>query len=111
MIDARTLLGELTVRGVADVTGVPCSYLTPLINRVASDPAVGYVPATHEGEAVAVATGCWLAGVTAGVIAQNSGLGNMVNPLTSLNQPSAIPIPLVVTWRGSRAGPTSRSTG
>ncbi|MGC5011109.1 phosphonopyruvate decarboxylase [Streptosporangium sp. DT93] len=111
MIDARTLLGELTARGVSDVTGVPCSYLTPLINRVASDPAVGYLPATHEGEAVAVATGCWLAGVTAAVIAQNSGLGNMVNPLTSLNRPCAVPIPLVVTWRGEPGRPDEPQHG
>ncbi|MBN6051137.1 phosphonopyruvate decarboxylase, partial [Nonomuraea sp. RK-328] len=105
MIEARALLDELASRGVADVTGVPCSYLTPLINRVASDPTVGYVRATHEGEAVAVAAGCWLAGAPAAVIAQNSGLGNMVNPLTSLNHPSRIPVPVVVTWRGEPGRP------
>ncbi|MEW9553278.1 phosphonopyruvate decarboxylase [Nonomuraea sp. NPDC050783] len=103
MIDAQALLKGLTGRGVSDVTGVPCSYLTPLINRVASGP--GYLPATHEGEAVAIASGCWLAGVTACVIAQNSGLGNMVNPLTSLNHPAEIPVPLVVTWRGEPGRP------
>ncbi|GAA0936099.1 phosphonopyruvate decarboxylase [Nonomuraea longicatena] len=105
MIDAGALLGELASRGVADVAGVPCSYLTPLINRVASGPDVGYVRATHEGEAVAVAAGCWLAGATAAVIAQNSGLGNMVNPLTSLNHPGRIPVPLIVTWRGEPGRP------
>ena len=31
---------------------------------------------------------------------QNSGLGNAVNPLTSLNAPFQIPTLLVVTWRG-----------
>lgn len=105
MIEAHLLLDELASRGVTDVTGVPCSYLTPLINRVASDPAVGYVPATHEGEAVAVAAGSWLAGRAAAVIAQNSGLGNMVNPLTSLNHPSRIPVPIIVTWRGEPGKP------
>jgi phosphonopyruvate decarboxylase len=105
MITAQFLLGELFNRGVSDVTGVPCSYLTPLINRVASDSIVGYLPATQEGEAVAVAAGCWLAGVGACVIAQNSGLGNMLNPLTSLNYPSRIPVPLIVTWRGKPGQP------
>lgn len=105
MIGASTLLAELSRRGVAEVTGVPCSYLTPLINRAASDPAVRYQPATHEGEAVALAAGSWLAGVTACVIGQNSGLGNMVNPLTSLNYPGRIPIPLIVTWRGEPGRP------
>ncbi len=31
---------------------------------------------------------------------QKSGVGNAVNPLTSLNQPFRIPALLVVTWRG-----------
>jgi len=31
---------------------------------------------------------------------QNSGLGNMVNPLTSLNYPFRVPTLLIVTWRG-----------
>ena len=31
---------------------------------------------------------------------QNSGLGNTVNPLTSLNHPFRIPTLLIVTWRG-----------
>jgi phosphonopyruvate decarboxylase len=31
---------------------------------------------------------------------QNSGLGNAVNPLTSLNHPFRIPTLLIVTWRG-----------
>lgn len=105
MIDADELVGGLVDRGVVDVVGVPCSYLTPLINRVASGSAARYLPVTHEGEAVAIAAGCWLAGATAGVIAQNSGLGNMVNPLTSLNYPSRIPVPLIVSWRGEPGRP------
>ncbi|RDI65540.1 phosphonopyruvate decarboxylase [Nocardia pseudobrasiliensis] len=105
MIDADELLGGLITRGVVDVVGVPCSYLTPMINRVASGSAAGYLPVTHEGEAVAIAAGCWLAGATACVIGQNSGLGNMVNPLTSLTHPSRIPVPLLVSWRGEPGFP------
>jgi phosphonopyruvate decarboxylase len=105
VIDAPTVLSALVDRGVAEVTGVPCSYLTPLINRAASDPTVRYLPVTQEGEAVAIAAGCWLAGVTACVIGQNSGLGNQVNPLTSLTYPSRIPVPLIITWRGEPGRP------
>ena len=81
-------------------TGVPCSFLTPLINRTLSDPSLHYVGAASEGEAVAIAAGAWLAGRQTAVMCQNSGLGNAVNPLTSLNQPFRIPTLLVVTWRG-----------
>ena len=86
-------------------TGVPCSFLAPLINRVVSDKEILYVGATSEGEAVAIAAGAWLAGRETVVMCQNSGLGNTVNPLTSLNWPFCIPTLLVVTWRGQPGYP------
>ncbi len=100
MIDAGLLMRELVGHGVSLVTGVPCSYLTPVINRAISDPAVRYLGATQEGEAVAIAAGAWLGGGLGCVIGQNSGLGNMVNPLTSLLHPASIPAILLITWRG-----------
>jgi len=100
MIEADAFLDAAAVRGTRFYTGVPCSYLTPLINRVASRPGIPYAGAASEGEAVAVAAGAWLGGRGACVMMQNSGLGNAVNPLTSLNHPFRIPVLLVVTWRG-----------
>jgi phosphonopyruvate decarboxylase len=49
---------------------------------------------------VAIAAGAWLAGRRTVVMCQNSGLGNAVNPLTSLSFPFRIPTLLIVTWRG-----------
>ena len=100
MIEADAFLNPARERGFSFYTGVPCSFLTPLINRVISDPALSYVGAASEGEAVAVAAGAWLAGQRTVVMCQNSGLGNTVNPLTSLNYPFRIPTLLIVTWRG-----------
>ena len=100
MIAADAFLEPALERGFSFYTGVPCSFLTPLINRVISDPALGYVGAASEGEAVAIAAGAWLAGRRTVAMCQNSGLGNTVNPLTSLNHPFRIPTLLIVTWRG-----------
>jgi phosphonopyruvate decarboxylase len=100
MITAEALMLGLNACGVSVVTGVPCSFLTPVINCAISDDAVAYRAATQEGEAVAIGAGAWLAGGMGCVISQNSGLGNMVNPLTSLTYPCRIPVLLVVTWRG-----------
>ncbi len=100
MINADDFLGPARAEGLDFYTGVPCSYLTPLINRVINDPANRYVGAASEGEAVGIAAGAWLAGRQTVVMCQNSGLGNAVNPLTSLNAPFQIPTLLVVTWRG-----------
>ena len=100
MLTAGAVLQAASATGFSLYTGVPCSFLTPLINRVASDRSATYVGAASEGEAVAIAAGAWLAGRQTVVMCQNSGLGNAVNPLTSLNTPFRIPTLLMVTWRG-----------
>jgi len=105
MIEADQFLDAVETRGTPFYTGVPCSILGPLINRVISRRAGAYLGATSEGEAIAIAAGTWLAGRDAVVMCQNSGLGNMVNPLTSLNWPFRIPVLLVVTWRGQPGQP------
>ena len=76
MIGADDFLGPARDEGFDFYTGVPCSYLTPLINRVINDPANRYVGAASEGEAVGIAAGAWLAGRQTVVMCQNSGLGN-----------------------------------
>jgi len=100
MITADAFIAAAGARGFDFYTGVPCSFLTPLINGVLSDRALRYVGAASEGEAVAIAAGAWLAGRRTVVMCQNSGLGNAVNPLTSLNAPFRIPTLLITTWRG-----------
>jgi len=69
-------------------------------NYVIQNPDVDYVTSTSEGEAVGIAAGAYLAGRKAVVMCQNSGLGNTINPLTSLCFPFRIPILLIVTLRG-----------
>ncbi len=100
MISAAQFIDAARARGFDFYTGVPCSFLTPLINGVLSDRELAYVGAASEGEAVAIAAGAWLAGRSTVVMCQNSGLGNAVNPLTSLNFPFRIPTLFVTTWRG-----------
>jgi phosphonopyruvate decarboxylase len=100
VIEAAGFLAAAGRAGIDFYTGVPCSFLNPLINRTLSDRSLRYVGAASEGEAVAIAAGAWLAGRQTAVMCQNSGLGNAVNPLTSLNTPFRIPTLLIVTWRG-----------
>jgi phosphonopyruvate decarboxylase len=100
MIEAASFIDQARGAGFDFYAGVPCSFLTPLINRVISDRSLSYIGATSEGEAVGIAAGAWLAGRSPVVMCQNSGLGNMVNPLTSLNWPFRIPVLLIITRRG-----------
>jgi phosphonopyruvate decarboxylase len=100
MIKADAFLDRALAAGYDFYTGVPCSFLTPVINRVITRKDIRYVPAASEGEATAIAAGAWLAGRKTVLICQNSGLGNAINPLTSLNHPFRIPTLMIVTWRG-----------
>ena len=62
MITANDFIAQARARGFDFYTGVPCSFLTPLINGVIAAPGLAYVGAASEGEAVAIAAGAWLAG-------------------------------------------------
>ena len=100
MISSNRFIDCLTRKGFETFLGVPCSMLKPLINNVINRDDTDYFAANNEGEAVAVAAGAYLAGQKAVVMLQNSGLGNAVNPLSSLNFVFRIPVLLIVSWRG-----------
>jgi len=104
MIRATEVLELFRTAGFELFTGVPCSYLTPLIDTVIEDEATRYVGAANEGEAVAIAAGAQLGGLASVVLFQNSGLGNAVNPLTSLTFPFRLPVLVITTWRGEPGG-------
>ena len=61
MIAADAFLDAGYTAGFDFFTGVPCSFLTPLINGAINDRRLSYVAAASEGEAVAIASGAWLA--------------------------------------------------
>jgi phosphonopyruvate decarboxylase len=105
MIQSAAFVEHLRRLGYTQYAGVPCSYLKPFINHVIDDPHLAYIGATSEGEAVGITMGAYLAGRKTVTMCQNSGLGNMVNPLASLNYPFRIPTLLITTWRGEPGRP------
>jgi phosphonopyruvate decarboxylase len=98
MIGADDFCQALAERHIDYVTGVPCSYLAGPISALTRQGR--YVPAVNEGAALAMACGAVAAGTRAAVMAQNSGLGNLINPLTSLQIPYAIPLWVFMSLRG-----------
>ena len=81
-------------------SGVPCSLLKNIINYALEDPQITYIPAPREDVALGIASGAYLSDQSGGILIQNSGLGNIVNPLTSFNLIYHIPVFMLVTWRG-----------
>jgi phosphonopyruvate decarboxylase len=104
MIRAASFCQQAREFGFQLYTGVPCSYLKPFINYAIEAADLDYVGAANEGDAVAIAAGAALGGMPSVVMFQNSGFGNAVNPLTSLNAIFRIPALLIVTWRGEPDG-------
>ncbi|MGH7655659.1 MAG: phosphonopyruvate decarboxylase [Gemmatimonadaceae bacterium] len=99
-VSSRRFIDAMTVRGFGPWLGVPCSFLRPFIDYVIDRDDLDYVASTNEGEALAMAVGAQLAGRQPVVMLQNSGLGNLVNPLASLTYPFRTPVLLIITLRG-----------
>ena len=104
MIDASVFVNEIKKYNVGLFSGVPCSLLRPIIDKVILDDNLRYITAVSEGEAVGIAAGSSLSGSPGVVMLQNSGLGNIVNPITSLTNIYKIPCLLIVSHRGDPEG-------
>lgn len=104
-MDANAFLDGLATLGVDFYTGVPDSLLRPLNDTLYARHGLtgAHVVAANEGGAVGLAAGHYIAtGRPAMVYLQNSGIGNIVNPIASLLHPKVYGIPcvFVVGWRG-----------
>jgi phosphonopyruvate decarboxylase len=100
VIEASQFVEPAKQMGFDFWAGVPCSFLTPFINYTIGEVDLTYISSANEGDAVATASGAALGGHRAVAMMQNSGLGNAVSPLTSLNYVFRIPILLIITLRG-----------
>jgi len=104
MIAPKDFIETLRTGGVEFFAGVPdsllknlCAYITDTIRRENN------IIAANEGNAVGLAAGYHLAtGKTGCVYMQNSGEGNIVNPLLSLMDADVYKMPmlLIIGWRG-----------
>ena len=87
-------LFEKIQKDVDIFVGVPDSLLKDFIEDI-NNSGKRHIIAANEAHAVAIAFGAILAGSNPCVYLQNSGLGNIINPLTSLCIPANI-MPLLV---------------
>lgn len=104
MIQPTAFIDALAKGGVDFFAGVPdsllknlCAYITDNVTREKN------IIAANEGNAVGLAAGYHLAtGKVGCVYMQNSGEGNIVNPLLSLVDEEVyhIPMLLIIGWRG-----------
>jgi phosphonopyruvate decarboxylase len=104
VLSPKRFFEALAHAGIGFFAGVPDSLLKDFCAFVTDHaPRERHVITVNEGSAIALAMGHHLATGEAGLVyMQNSGLGNAVNPLTSLASPDVygIPMLLVIGWRG-----------
>ncbi len=104
MIRPAFFIEKLGEYGIDCYAGVPdsllksiCAYITDHFDARHS------IISANEGAAIGIAAGHYLAtGKPACVYLQNSGEGNIINPLASLTDPEVynIPVLLLIGWRG-----------
>lgn len=85
-------------------TGVPDSVLKNFSNKLINSRNYKHIITTNEGSAVSLAAGYYLATKKIPLVyLQNSGLGNIINPVNSMIHKKIYGIPMVlfVGWRGS----------
>ena len=97
---SKHLADVLRRNGIRLFATVPDYIVTQTLEHLWADPECTVVTATREEEALGLLSGAYLAGKRGCLLMQNSGLGNCVNTLASLNVASQIPVVLVISHRG-----------
>ena len=104
MIRPEFFIEKLRENGIDCFAGVPDSLLKKICAYITDHfDAQHNIIAANEGAAVGLAAGHYLAtGQPACVYMQNSGEGNIINPLASLTDQEVynIPVLLLIGWRG-----------
>lgn len=96
MLDCKEFYDHLQKNGVDFFCGVPDSLLKSFCAYI-SDNAKNHIITPNEGNAVALAAGHYLATAKPALVyLQNSGQGNIINPLISLCDKEIYQIPLLI---------------
>ena len=91
--------------GINFATSVPCVNLQELLALVEGDTDIIHLPVTREEEGVGICAGAWMGGRRAALLMQNSGLGNCINALASLDMLFGIPLLMIISHRGGAGEP------
>jgi sulfopyruvate decarboxylase alpha subunit len=97
---SKVVADALRRNGIRTFATVPDFIVSQVLEHLWADPECRVITATREEEAVGILSGAYLAGERGALLMQNSGLGNCVNTLASLNIAAQIPIVMVISHRG-----------
>ena len=102
VISAKLVLDELKAHGVTHVVGLADNISGALVALLCEDPSPRFIRVTREAEAFALASGLWIGGKTAVVVAQNTGFLESGDGLRGTAQRMRVPLVCLITYRGYR---------
>tara|TARA_B100001248_G_scaffold72302_1_gene51213 strand:- start:4585 stop:5712 length:1128 start_codon:yes stop_codon:yes gene_type:complete len=103
MINSKEFIKQLKKNNINFYTGVPDSLFSDMCNSFAKFEKNNHELSSNEGSSVGMAIGYHLATQKVPLVyLQNSGLGNIINPLISLADKKVFNIPIffLIGWRG-----------
>lgn len=98
-MSVKSILNGLNACNIKLVASVPCANFSSLLTELDIS-GIKHIPVTREEEGVGICSGAYLGGMRSALVMQNSGLGNSINALASLNILYEIPILMIVSHRG-----------
>ena len=97
MLDPKKFCDILKKNNINFITGVPDSLLKNIISLFEKKKSKEHLSVGNEGIAVALATGHYLSSYNPALVyMQNSGLGNAINPLNSIQESIDINISKII---------------
>ncbi|HWO72993.1 MAG TPA: sulfopyruvate decarboxylase subunit alpha [Dehalococcoidia bacterium] len=97
---SQRMADGLRRNGIRFYATVPDFIVSQVLEHLWRDEECTVVTAAREEEALGILSGAYLAGKRGALLMQNSGLGNCVNTLASLNFATQIPVVMVISHRG-----------
>jgi len=94
------ILKVLKESGINFFAMFPCEKISGLYDLISQENEFRHVYLTREEEGVGICAGVFLAGARPAMLIQSSGIGNMVNALSSLTQTYRMPLLILASWRG-----------
>lgn len=101
MDSSEAIYNGLKDAGINFIVSVPCVNLSKLLNMIDEDDEIIHIPVTREEEGIGICAGAYLGGKKPAIMMQNSGLGNSINALKSLDELYEFPLLMIMSHRGT----------
>ena len=98
---SQRIVEDLVRNEIGFVTTVPCKQLAGVIEAIDRHDAIHHVPSNKEDEGMGLCAGAYMGGKRPCIIMHNTAIGVTVNTLATLIQFYQIPLPMLISYRGT----------